>query len=183
MAKTGSKNSNFLPITIGMVIAGLFVINGMDGHKALVEKITSQKTLTDKVNAWKQSYIALKDTVGQFEKSYTATSEIKDMRALVAMLEFDKIGLRADSDHVTLSKSVTETSTNLKAIDLSQLCLGNSASGALEVSANNYGSLIKGIAELEKRTDVTIGNLSIQNVQGKPPKASLTNFCVFVRNQ
>ena len=171
-----------LPLLISVVFAVVLGVQGVKAHRTLAEKAAAQESVTESVQRWKQSYLALADTMKRWESSYRREDSIQDLVSLYSAVGLAEYGLRADIDNLILNK-VEPVTQNDVAIGLTRICLASAGSGdgaSLEVQAPNYQTLFTGLQQLSRRQDIVIGTIAVKGDKAAPV-ANLGDFCVLLR--
>ncbi len=171
------------PLLFAGILTVLLTMHGVKGYKTLQEKAVAQEGVTEAVQRWKQSYMALSGSVTQWETNYRREDSVQDLISLFALIGLNNYGLRADADNLVLTK-VEPVAHNGTPLGLTKICLASGAGdgASLAVQAADYQTLFSGIDKLAKRPDIYIGNISVQG--DKPvPMARLGEFCVMLRKK
>lgn len=179
MGKIGSEN--FIRLILAIIFASLLIVGGMKSFKVLEKKTNAQVAVTESINRWKQSYKALQGVIVEWDKTYVKSASVRDIRAIISLIDIRSMGLSADMDNLVLtSASQVKSATNID-IGLSKICLGINSENFI-IKASTYPELLKGIENLAHRKDIYLGNVSIQGELASP-QAKIGDFCVFLRNE
>lgn len=176
-----NTNGKTLPIIAACIMAALMVSQGVKTYKAANEKALAQDGVTESVLRWKQSYMALSSSIKRWDDSYRKEESVQDLATLYSLIDLKKYGLTSDTDGIVLNK-VDPVTQNNTPIGLTRICMGNGSGDgtSLIVRAGTYQALFSGIDKLAKRSDIYIGNISVQGDKDIPT-ARLGDFCVFLR--
>lgn len=171
-----------MALIVALFIAGILIMEAFFGHQILVRKATDQDVVSESLQRWKTSYMALADSRLQWDKNYRRESSVQDTASLFAYLGLANYGLTSDPDNIILTK-VEQVTSNSAAIGLTKICMANGTGdgGALVVEASNYQTLLLGVEKLAKRPDIFLGNISVQGDK-LVPIAKLGDFCILLRN-
>ena len=165
-----------------LILVAILFFQGWKSVSVLQDKARAQLSVTEGVHQWKQSYLALREVLGKWEKAYRRDDSVQDLVSLYAMIGLSDYGLQTDADSVILN-SVEPIVQNNIAIGLTKICL-ISTKGAdresLMVQAADYESLFRGLSKLADQPDIHIGTISIKG-DSASAVASLGHFCVLLR--
>lgn len=176
------RKTGKMPLMIALAFAAVLGIQGNKAYRALADKAAAQDAVTESVQRWKQSYLALGDAVKQWGASYRPEDSVQDLVSLYSVVNLEKYGLQMNTDSLVLNKVEPETRNGM-AIGLTKICLASAGSGdgaALEVSAPNYQALFAGIKSLASRKDIYISTITVRGAKASPV-ANLGDFCVLMR--
>lgn len=171
-----------IPLFFALVLAAVLMVQGIKAHRTLVAKAEAQGAVTESVERWKQSYMALADTVRKWESSYRREDSIQDLVSLYSVVGLADYGLIADTDAVIVHK-IEPVTQNGMALGITRICLASATAGdngGLQVQGANYQALFAGIKRLANRPDIYIGTINIKGDRAVPI-ASLGDFCVLLR--
>lgn len=170
------------PIVFVVTLVVILLYQGWQALSILQTKARSQHAVTEGVYQWKQSYLALREVLGNWEKAYRRDDSVQDLVSLYAMIGLSDYGLQTDADSVILNSVEPITQNNIP-IGLTKICL-ISTQGAdresLLVQAADYESLFRGLSQLADQPDIHIGTISIKG-DSAAALASLGHFCVLLR--
>ena len=160
----------------------IFGYEGVRGYQVMSAKASQQEEVTETMQRFKSSFMALADSRSKWDKSYHRESSVQDIVSLFALVELEKYGLTTDADSLVLSKVEQVTGSNAP-IGLTKICIssGSMDSFALVVQAPNYQNLMTGIGQLAKRPDIYLGNIDVKGDK-QIPIAKLGDFCLLLRN-
>ena len=176
------RQATKLPLFFACVFGLLFLSQGLNAYRIMSNKALAQDLITESVERWKQSYLALADTSKKWEKSYRKEDTIQDLVTLYASIGLSEYGLVADQDAVIVYK-IDPVLHNEMALGLTRYCLASSTTGennGLQVQAVNYQMLFAGLKRLTSRPDIFVGTINIKG-GGDVPIANLGEFCVLLR--
>lgn len=171
-----------LPMVAAMALSAILVVQGTKGYRVLAEKASAQEAVTESVQRWRQSYLALAEAVKRWGVLYAREDSVQDLVSLYGLVNVEKYGLQVDKDSLVLS-NVDQESRSGMSIGLSRICLATGGAGegaALEVRANTYQALFAGVKALAARRDIYISTISIKGAKALPT-AYLGDFCVLMR--
>lgn len=177
---TNVNSKNFLFLLFSLVTAAIMTAGGFNSYKILEKKTIAQNNATDSVNEWKQSYKGLQNVTNDWKNKFEKTTNVPDVRALIAVINLKGNELFADTDNVNVV-SVEQISLGGIDIGLSKICLGVN-SDTFILKAKTYNELLNGLDRLAGRSDLLLGRISIQGDLALP-QAKFSNFCVFLRNE
>ena len=165
----------------------LVCLGGYTGHDAklaLDAKAAAQESVTDVISQWKQSFKALSATESKWNGNFKSSQSINDFIGLYAVLDIGKYNLRSNIDTMALERVEPVTQNNVQ-IGLNKMCLRTTSAGrdGFEVTAADYDTLFKGLKALAARPDIYIGSISIRSSKTKEPVASMTDFCLLLRDK
>jgi len=165
-----------------VVLAAMFIFQGTVANKALRAKVLEQTEQTETVVRWKQSFKALAATRGKWDRSFQRSDAIQDLVGLASHLGLERYGLQTDRDNMHLLK-IEQVQQNNLAIGLTRFCLatGSGNGNNFLVAAENYEKLLVGVDRLAKRSDISLGTISLEGDKAFPI-AKLGEFCVLLRN-
>lgn len=178
MAK--AANNSLILVMLAIAISGVFVTGGLNGHALLSEKAKEQSAVTESVVRWKRSYRALAGTQEKWAKTYKPASGLRDLLAIVALLDLPAYGLQANMDSLVL-RTDSQVSANNVELGLTKLCLATGGE-SFTVEARNYDDLLKGVNQLSHRPDIFVDNISILGDKDVP-QAKFGDLCVFLRSE
>lgn len=167
---------------IAFGVSVVMLLQGVKAYTTLTEKARSQEEVTEGVFRWKQSYMALADTVKKWEKNYRSENSVQDIFSIISLVSLSEYGLSAGTDDLVLTK-VDPVVHNGFPVGLTKVCLASAKGGdssGLKVQAPTYESLFPAIKRLSRRPDVYIGTISIKGDSGGPI-ATLGDFCILLR--
>lgn len=170
------------PFVFVMALVAILLYQGWQSLSVLQAKAQSQDAVTEGVYQWRQSYLALREVLAQWEKAYRRDDSVQDLVSLYAMIGLSEYGLQTDADSVILN-SVEPITQNSIPLGLTKICL-ISTKGAdresLMVQAADYERLFQGLSQLADQPDIHIGTISIKG-DSAAAVASLGHFCVLLR--
>lgn len=175
------KSGALLPM-VALAFSAALVIQGSKAHRTLTQKSVVQDSVTESVQRWKQSYLALGDAVKEWGSRYRREDSVQDLVSLYSIVNVEQYGLQMNTDALLLNK-VEAVTRNDMAIGLTRICLASAGSGnssALEVTAPNYQALFSGIKSLANRKDLQISTITVKGAKATPV-AHLGDFCVLMR--
>jgi hypothetical protein len=181
MINTIRKTGKF-PLMIALAFSAVLGVQGNLAYVALANKAQAQEGVTESVQRWKQSYLALGDSVKKWGASYRREDSVQDLVSLFAVVNLEQYGLQVNTDSLLLNKVEPETRNGM-AIGLTKICLasaGSAEGGSLEVSAPNYQALFAGLKRLSSRKDIFISTITVRGAK-LTPVANLGDFCVLMR--
>lgn len=169
---------------LGAAIAVAAIYLGAQAFGQLSEKAKLQLEAKESVARWKQSARALDASHAKWVSQYPSLDSYGDLLAVARSLNLAQVGLAVDYDKLSLKGAEEVTAPGGQSLQMRRLCLrSNTTNGAgLEVSAASYGQLLTGIQRIAARPSIFIGGMSI-NGDGVHPTATLTDFCVLVRQE
>ena len=169
---------------LGAAIAVAAVYLGGQAFGQLNDKAKQQLGATESVARWKQSARALEVTHAKWVTQYPSLDSYGDLLSVARSLNLAQAGLSVDFDKLSLKGAEEVTAPGGESLQMRRLCLrSNTSNGAgLEVSAGSYAQLLAGIQRVAARPSIFIGGMSI-NGDGASPTATLTDFCVLVRQE
>lgn len=177
IGKTGKFQLIFM-----VAFAAILVKQGLNSYQVLAEKALAQEAVTQSVQLWKQSYLALTGAVKQWSNDYHREDSVQDLISLYQVVDFAQYGLQVETDSLALNKVEPVLKEGME-IGLTKICLTSSVSGgspSLEVKAPNYQALFSGLNALANRKDIFIATIEVEGA--KPtPVARLGEFCVLMR--
>lgn len=175
-----SASSNLTVVMLGIALAGVLVIGGINGHKTMSAKAKEQDGITESVVRWKRSYMALAGTQERWVKTYKSATGIPDLLSLVSLLNLPDYYLSANTDELVL-KSVEQVTANGVELGLTKLCMSTEQEHFV-VEAGTYDALLKGVEKLASRKDLYLDNISI--LGDKPiPQARIGELCLLLRSE
>lgn len=175
-----------VPLFIAAIFVSIMLFEGSNTVSELNQKVSQQKVVTEGVHRWKQSYLALREVLQNWESNYRRDESIQDLVSLYAMIGLSGYGLHTNEDNVILNNVESITSNNLH-IGLTKICLISTKGpdrSSLLVHADNYETLFAGLNKLAARPDIFIGNVTIkggQDARTTVATATLGDFCVLLR--
>ncbi|MCX7173833.1 MAG: hypothetical protein D4S02_05995 [Rhodocyclaceae bacterium] len=176
------RQATRIPLFFACTFFMVFAVQGIKAYNILKEKAAAQAAVTESVERWKQSYMALSDTVKKWDSNYRKDSTIQDLLSLYTLVGLADYGLIADTDGVVVHR-IEQVTVNGVALGLTRICLASSSGsemGALQVQGGNYQTLFAGLKRLAARPDIHIGTINIKGDRSFPV-ASLGDFCVLLR--
>lgn len=169
---------------LGIVIAVLLGAMGYQGFAVLRQKAQQQSDATEVIRRWKQSYRALASSTGMWSKRYTDLGGYKDLLDLYRGLGLERYNLVSDPDALAITRLET-VQYNGADLGLVRVCLASSGAASdagFTVNAASYQDLLGGVTRLAQRPDVEIAGIGVKGAD-ETPTASLTGFCVLVRQE
>lgn len=176
------RKTGKLPLVVALAFAAVLGVQGNKANQALSEKADAQGAVTESVQRWKQSYLALGDAVKEWSTRYRREDSVQDLVSLYSVVNVEQYGLRMNTDSLMLNK-VEPVTRNDMSLGLTKICLasaGSSDGAALEVTAPNYQALFAGIKSLAARKDIHISTITVRGSKATPV-ANLGDFCVLMR--
>lgn len=167
---------------LGLTLA----LTGWRGYQALAERATSQSAVTQAVLRWKHSYLALGGTQQRWQASYRSVASLPDLQALSDQLALGPLGLRADTDALSL-RSVESVRQGNVELGLTRLCL-STGNDVFRLEADSYAALLRGLEALARRPDVVLDQISVGGEAGRATREStraqarLGNLCLLFRS-
>lgn len=179
MVNAQSRKVAFL---FSFVIFGLFAVESVRVFRALSSQTSAQEKVTESLQRWKSSYLALADSRTKWDKNYRREASVQDIASLFSYVGLGSYGLTSDSDNLVLTK-VEQVVANGSPIGITKICMatGTGDGGYLLVQSANYQSLMLGIEKLASRSDIYLGNITVQGDK-QVPIAKLGDFCILLRN-
>lgn len=169
---------------LGAAIAVAVICLGAQAFGQLSDKAKMQLEAKESVARWKQSARALEVSHAKWVSQYPSLDSYGDLLAVARSLGLERVGLAVDYDKLSLNGAEEVTAPGGQSLQMRRLCLRSSTSNGagLEVSAASYNHLLAGIQRVATRPSIFIGGMSI-NGDGAHPTATLTDFCVLVRQE
>lgn len=171
-----------MPLVAALAFAAVLGVQGSKAFRTLSEKAATQGAVTESVQRWKQSYLALADAVKRWSAQYRREDSVQDLVSLYAVIDLPRYGLQVDTDALMLNKVEPEVRNGM-AIGLTRICLtsaGSADAAGLEVRAPNYQALFAGVKALAGRPDIAISTITVRGAKAQPT-AYLGDFCVLMR--
>lgn len=176
------RKTGKFPLLVALGLSAVLGIQGSGAYQVLGAKAQAQKAVTESVQLWKQSYLALGNAVKQWTADYRREDSVQDLISLYAVVNLEQYGLQMNTDALALNK-VEPVTKNGMAIGLTKICIasvGSGESAALEVKAPNYQTLFSGLKSLSDRKDIHISTITVKGAKASPV-AHLGDFCVLMR--
>lgn len=177
-----NSRSRRVAIIGSLIVAALLVYQGVRGYQAFTAKAREQEAITESLDKWSRSYLALGESRIRWVKSYKKEDTVQDILSVVRLAQLESYGLLTNPDLVTVTKA-EQVADGGAPIGLTRICIGTGSGdgGGLLVQAPSYDALLGGIEQLVKRPDVSLGNITLHG--DKPiPVAKLGDFCLLLRN-
>lgn len=165
---------------VGIALFGILGFWGYKNFQVLTEKASAQRIATDKLEKYKQSYLALSAATDGFDNTFSAESSVQDLMGVYAGLRLSNVGLVSNVDQLRVSKV---DSVILHGVDaaVTRLCLSTMGMDTFEVTAPSYTDLLGGLKQMASRRDLGFDQVTIQTGKQGEAKAQLKSFCLLLR--
>lgn len=165
---------------VGIALFGILGFWGYKNYQVLTEKAAAQRIATDKLEKYKQSYLALSAATEGFDKTFSAESSVQDMMGVYAGLKLTNAGLVSNVDQLRVSRIEPVKLHDVDAA-VTRLCLSTMGMDTFEVTAHTYSDLLGGLKHLASRRDLSFEQVTIQTGKQGEAKAQLKSFCLLLR--
>lgn len=182
MIDSALRSMGRTPLFIAIALALVLLKQGYESYQMFEQKAAAQESVTESVDRWKTSYLALADTVKKWDASYEKEDSIQDQVSLIDELGLAQYGFKFDVDAITVVRIDPVTENGVQ-IGLTKVCLASGLnSEGVKVSAPNYEALLSGLKRLAGRPDIYIGVIKIKGENNSTtPEAILGDFCLLLR--